>query len=107
MTEYILKIEDKLNHDEISNILNLSKSNNNPFWEHSINENKMNDPLIFLANKIEHNYNYLKKYSENNLISIWIYKSYKGEGNIEFSSKTMKLLSKNNITLCVSFWEIH
>lgn len=106
MTEYILKIEDRFNHDGISKILNLSKSNDNPFWEHSINEEQMDDPLKFFAKKIKHNSDSLINYIENDLISIWIYKSYKGEGNMEFNPKIMELLSKNKITLCISFWEV-
>lgn len=56
---------------------------------------------------IEYNLEKLKSIgikSEN--ISLWFYKPYEGQCNIEFTPREMNRWSLNNISLCISCWEI-
>jgi len=109
MTEYVLKIEaSKDKFSEISRILKVEPSKSKFFWELSIDEN--NDLYVkaidYFISIIENKFQELKELDINNdNISVWFYKSYTGQCNIEFSPSEMKKLSQNDITLCISCWE--
>ncbi|MCB4234731.1 hypothetical protein LDL59_05385 [Kaistella anthropi] len=110
MTEYILKIEIPENkHEEITEILHISPSNTDFYWELSIGENNSlyTSAIDYFMNLIEINMQKLEAIGiKQENITIWFYKPYEGECSMEFSPKEMERLSFNNITLCISCWEI-
>ena len=109
MTEYILKIStSKENYLNITRILEIVPSNDEYFWEFIIDENhdlyiKAIDSFM---NIIEPNMQKLKKIGiKPEDISVWFYKPYVNECNMEFSPNEMRRLAENQITLCISCWE--
>lgn len=109
MTNYVLKINSgKINSEKITDVLKVIPSSVDFFWEFSIDENNKlyTKAIVFFADLIESNMQKLKDIGVNEEdISVWFYKPYEGECNMEFSPKEMERLSFNNITLCISCWE--
>jgi hypothetical protein len=110
MTEYVLKINsDKKNYQKITDILQVTPSSMRSFWELSIDENNTlyTRAIQYFVDLIELNIQELKNIGITvNDISVWFYKPYEGQCNMEFTPDEMKKLSKNNITLCISCWEV-
>ncbi|WP_347219757.1 hypothetical protein [Chryseobacterium sp.] len=109
MTEYILKIEAyKEFFPQITNILGVEPSKTDYVWELSINENNevFTKAIAYFISLIEHKHSELEKINITRAsISVWLYKVYSGQCNIEFSPDEMRKLSDHDITLCVSCWE--
>ncbi len=110
MTEYVLKIDsDQKQFSKITSILQVKPSCSDVFWELSIDEKNLlyTKAIIYFINLVENNIEKLKDIGvKNEDITVWFYKPYNGQCNIEFTPKEMLKLSSNNITLCISCWEI-
>ncbi|MFV0530508.1 MAG: hypothetical protein ACK5MD_03630 [Flavobacteriales bacterium] len=110
MTSYVLKINTEPEHySKISNILGVSPTNRKAFWEFSIDEDNdlYTNSINWFMDLIELNFKNLKNLGiKKEQISLWFYKPYQGECSMEFSPEEMKRLSDNNITLCISCWEL-
>lgn len=109
MTEYVLKIEaPKEMFSEITNLLGIEPSQSKYSWEFSIKEddNLYNHAIEHLVSIIKGKKTQLERIGINSSdISVWFYKPYSGQCNMEFTPVEMKELSNNNITLCISCWE--
>lgn len=108
MTEYVLKIETK-EYDKITELLKVLPTRIKYSWEFSINEQNIlyTNAIDYLMNIIESKRDELIEMGvKSNDITIWFYKPYIGECNIEFSPEEMKRLSNNKVSLCISCWEI-
>ena len=110
MTNYVLTINsDKENYSKITDALQVIPSNVKSFWEFSIDEeNKLYTTAIaYFMDLIESN---MKKLNDLGIkkehISVWFYKPYKEQCNMEFSPQEMKRLADNGIVLCISCWEV-
>lgn len=110
MTEYVLKIKtNENNYSHLTTILNLEPTRNDGYWEYSINEDNelYTESIDFFLNLIELNLLKLKHCGiTSDDITIWFYKPYEGQCNMEFSPQEMKKMADNGITLCISCWEI-
>lgn len=109
MTEYILRINsNNENYSKITDILNVKPSENNSYWEFSIDENDhlYTSAINYFMDLIEDNKNKLNSIGiTSESISVWFYKPYSGQCNLEFTPKEMERLSFNSISLCISCWE--
>ncbi|REC59815.1 hypothetical protein DRF65_24110 [Chryseobacterium pennae] len=109
MTEYILKIEaSKQFFPQITSVLGIEPSKTDYAWELSIKENDevFTKAIPYFISLIEHKRSELEKIGiTGGSVSVWLYKVYIGQCNMEFSPAEMKLLSDHDITLCVSCWE--
>lgn len=99
MTEYVLKIEALENsYDEITKILHTSPSNIDSYWELTIDEdNSLYTQVIdYFMGLIENNMQKLEAIGIiKDKITVWFYKPYEGECNMEFNPKEMERLSFN------------
>lgn len=109
MTEYVLKIEaSKELFPEITSVLGVEPGKADYAWELSVNENDevFTRAISYFISLIEHKLSELEKIGiTRGSVSVWLYKVYSGQCNMEFSPAEMKLLSDHDITLCVSCWE--
>lgn len=109
MTEYVLKIEacKDLFH-QITDVLGVEPSKTDYAWELSIKENEdvFTKAIPYFVSLIEHKRSELEEIGiTGSSVSVWLYKIYAGQCNMEFSPNEMRLLSDHDITLCVSCWE--
>lgn len=109
MVEYILKIEaSKDAFPEITAILEVEPSKTQNVWELSIDEDNalFTRAIAYLVSIIESKKAELEGIGvTHDSISVWLYKPYTGQCNMEFNPNEMKLLADNGITLCISCWE--
>ncbi|MDN3693669.1 hypothetical protein QWZ06_15905 [Chryseobacterium tructae] len=88
MTEYALKIKaSKELFPQITGILGVEPSTSDYFWELSIkeNDNGFTAAIPYFMSLIEHKRNELEKIGViRTCISVWLYKVYTGQCNMEF-----------------------
>lgn len=110
MTSYVLTINsDKKNYPKITDALQVTPSSIRSFWELSIDEdNKLyTKAIIYFMDLMEANMQKLKDIGiKKENISVWFYKPYEGQCNMEFTPQEMKRIAKHGITLCISCWEV-
>jgi hypothetical protein len=102
---FVIRIDaEKEEYTKISKILNLVASTELNYWEYEIKTKS--DTIKQLFDIIYPNIQSLEKIGiKNENISIWLYCEYKNQCNMEFTPIEINLLSKLNVTLCISCWE--
>lgn len=109
MTEYVLKIKaPKELFPQITTILGVKPSKTDYDWELSVQESDkvFIKAIPYFISLIEHKISELEKIGIiGGSVSVWLYKVYAGQCNMEFSPDEMRLLADHNMALCVSCWE--
>lgn len=102
-SDLIIRINSKKeNYLEINKIFNIKESKLNSFWELSVPSLLIEDAYLILIDKFK----FLKEIQiEKDDISLWLLYEYENQCNMEFTPIELNLLSKLDITFCISCWE--
>lgn len=91
----------------ISKILKIELKDFSRGWVYEIETTEYFDFINEFLNILEHNYKSLNKIGVlRDDISVWLIYGYNGQCNLEFSPKELKRLGENDISLCISCFEV-
>ena len=104
MQYYQLQIESKHNINEMFNCSCFKQTGN--LWIYEISEEETTDYVNFFIELIKKNKDKLEKNDiTSHNITIWILYEYDEQCSLCISTKNMKMLSEENIELCIDCWQ--
>ena len=107
---YILQIDSEVNEELINNIIGVKKNYMSKIWCYEVVEEESDNYFDFINNfldLLDGKYQDLTKIGiQKDDISIWRIYEYFGQCNMEFDPVRMKRLGDNEITLCITCYEV-
>ncbi|HOF16812.1 MAG TPA: hypothetical protein PLF32_08370 [Bacteroidales bacterium] len=104
-----INVEEKY-YEEVSSIIGLKPKSYKYGWSYEIilEEEKENYNVISkFLDILDGKYKELNKFNiRNSDITVWLIYGYNNQCNIEFDPKVLKRLGENEITLCISCYEV-
>jgi hypothetical protein len=107
---FVLRIDcEDIKKSSVSKVLGRQSNKDAPYWEISIIQDDSSGPVNYIDEFIgvlDGKYDSLSELGiQREDISVWRYYEYDQECNMEISPREMKLLSSNEVVLCISCWK--